>query len=216
MDSLLSDAASFGLVRLDFLIEPGPGERPMTFGRRDRVAENLRGLFEGQANEETQLDQFGFLLVERGQLFQSVVHGQKLVVRDALRDLDVHHVQAFLIAAVTPRELAAGVVYEDTTHRFRGGGEEMVPTPILAVRLTDQLQPRLMHQGGGLERVAGGFVGHLVRRQSAQFLINQRQQLIRSFGVTLLDGFENTRDVGHALQSSPETTADNWNRAMRT
>ena len=34
-------------------------------------------------------------------------------------------------------------------------------------------KPDLMDQGGGLERVAGGFVGHLVRGELAQLRVDQ-------------------------------------------
>lgn len=47
-----------------------------------------------------------------------------------------------------------------------------------------------MHQGGGLERMTGSLVGHLVRREPPQFVIDQRQQFVRGFGVTVLNGVE--------------------------
>ena len=58
-----------------------------------------------------------------------------------------------------------------------------------------------MNERGGLKRVAGGFVRHLVRGQAAEFLINQRQQFVGGPGIALLDGGENARDFAH--QSSP-------------
>jgi len=38
-----------------------------------------------------------------------------------------------------------------------------------------QPQPGLVDQRGGLKRLACGLVRHFVRRESAQFLIDQRQ-----------------------------------------
>jgi hypothetical protein len=55
-----------------------------------------------------------------------------------------------------------------------------------------------VNQGGGLKGVARSLSGHFVPGQFAQFLINQRQQLIRGGGIAIGQGFENTRNVAHA------------------
>ena len=59
-----------------------------------------------------------------------------------------------------------------------------------------------MHERGGLERVPGSFISHFDRGQFAQFLIDQRQQLIRSLEITLLDGVENACDITHEVENS--------------
>ena len=38
-------------------------------------------------------------------------------------------------------------------------------------------QVRLVHECGGLQRVSRSFPGHLVRREPAEFLVDQSQQL---------------------------------------
>ena len=61
-----------------------------------------------------------------------------------------------------------------------------------------------------MERVTGGFVGHLVRGEFAQLLIDERQQFLRGFGIAVLDGFEESRDVAHGARlwkTSRETTS---------
>ena len=60
-----------------------------------------------------------------------------------------------------------------------------------------QSQPGFVDQGSRLERMADGFIRHLLRGQFAQFLIDQRQQLIRSVGVTLLHTVEDGGDFAH-------------------
>jgi len=72
----------------------------------------------------------------------------------------------------------AGVVDEEMAHRLRGSGEEMSAIFEGRVVASDEAQPDLMHQGGGLERVTRREVGHLIRREFAQFRIDQWQQLV--------------------------------------
>ena len=47
-----------------------------------------------------------------------------------------------------------------------------------------------MHERRGLEGVAGCFLGHLIRGQVAQLLINQRQKFCRRSGLAALDPVE--------------------------
>jgi hypothetical protein len=52
-----------------------------------------------------------------------------------------------------------------------------------------------MDQSRGLERLPRGFVGQMVRSQSAQFFIYERQELRRRFRVGGLDDIQENRDV---------------------
>lgn len=68
-----------------------------------------------------------------------------------------------------------------------------------------------MDERGGLQRVAGGFAGHLVRGEAAQFLINQRQPFVGGTGEI--------RRSPHVTDPAPEvrhtkgwadSPADSW------
>ena len=50
----------------------------------------------------------------------------------------------------------------------------------------------------GCKRMPRRFLGHLVRREPAKFLINERKQFIRRLRVTMFDGLENSGDITHA------------------
>ena len=73
-----------------------------------------------------------------------------------------------------------------------------------------------MDKRGGLKSVTGGGVRHLLGGQPAQFLIDQRQQFLRSFGVALLNPVEDAGQVVHAGQHgrkwrpkrAPDSTLD--------
>ena len=75
------------------------------------------------------------------------------------------------------------------------------PAAVLAV---DQPQVRLVDQGRGLERLARLLLGQLARRQLAQLVVDQRQELLGGLRVALLDGGEDARDVAHHQTSGSE------------
>jgi hypothetical protein len=54
-----------------------------------------------------------------------------------------------------------------------------------------------MDQGGGLQGLPRWFLGHLVRRQLTQLVIDQRQQLLGGQSIALLDGRKNACDLAH-------------------
>jgi hypothetical protein len=52
-------------------------------------------------------------------------------------------------------------------------------------------------QSRGLERLTGTFLSHLLRSQSSQFFVDQRQKLFSGLRIALLDCGEDLRDVSH-------------------
>ena len=93
--------------------------------------------------------------------------------------------------------LAPGVVDQNAAHGFGSGGEKMGAAIPLLVFVADEPQPGFMHQRGGLQRLSGCFVRHLRRRQLAQLLIDQREQIPGGLLVAVLDRVEDLRDVAH-------------------
>ena len=73
--------------------EPGAGVDPITSGGGAGNTEHFGGFFKGQANEIAELDQFCFLLVRCGQLFEDFVDGQNLIL--VLSHRDVRHLDSF-------------------------------------------------------------------------------------------------------------------------
>jgi hypothetical protein len=110
--------------------------------------------------------------------------------------------EPWLVPSVTPGALAAGFFDEDAAHGLGRGGEEMSAIGKLRTVISNQSQPGLMHQRGGLQSLVGRFVGHFRRRQFAQFPIDQRQQFIGGFGVAMFDGLKN---AGHVAQPATVT-----------
>src|SRR5262249_20286421 len=97
----------------------------------------------------------------------------------------------FRVAAPFCSATTAGALDEDAAHRLGGGGEKLdSPAPLLLV-FADQAEPGLMNERRRLKRLSGRFPGHLARRQTAQFLVNQRKQLLGGCGISLRHAVKN-------------------------
>ena len=62
------------------------------------------------------------------------------------------------------------------------------------------MQVGLVHQRGGVERLTGPLLSQLLRGESAQLVIDQRQELVRGLRVALFHGGQDAGDVGHEPQ----------------
>jgi hypothetical protein len=105
------------------------------------------------------------------------------------------------VAAVFAALLPPGPFYKDAAHGFGGGGEE-VAAAVPAPRLLDvhQSQVRLVDQRGRLQRLARFLLGKPLGGEPAEFVVDQRQQLLGGGSVTLLDGGQDTRGLAHKVQ----------------
>src|SRR5262249_32325997 len=73
-----------------------------------------------------------------------------------------------------------------------GRGEEVPPAvPVLLVPTADEPEIGLVDQGGGLQRLPGRLLGQPLRGQFPQFVVDERQQLLGSVRVAVLDGGQN-------------------------
>src|SRR6266581_3618987 len=187
---------------LQFLIKPGAGVRPGAFGGAFGNSQQPRRLDIRQTGKETQLDQLRAERITRRQFLQRLVHRQQMPVVAQDRNVESGHVNALQFAAVFDAPLAPGVFDEDAPHRLGCCGEEMAAAIPLLVCPAGETQPRLMHQRRRLQGLAWPFVGHLVRRELAQFLIDEGEQFLCRFGIALLNRVENASDIAHGYRSS--------------
>ena len=84
---------------------------------------------------------------------------------------------------------------QDTTHRLGRRTEEM--RAILKGRGITAAQPHpgLVDEGGGLESMTRSFLGHLLRRQTAEFFVNDREKFGGGFWITVFHPFQNMREL---------------------
>jgi hypothetical protein len=160
------------------------------------------GLVAGQAREEPQLDQAGLERVQGGQPRQRFVEGQQFLV--GRRGGDVVEVEALQAAAAFLGLLAAGLVDADVTHSRRRRREEMAAVVVAAfasvARRSHHAQVGFVQEGRGIERLPGLVPRQLGRRQLAQLVIDERQELAAGVRVARFDSGQDARDLGHARE----------------
>jgi len=65
--------------------------------------------------------------------------------------------------------------------------------------IPNETEISLVHERGGLQGLSRRFVRHLVRRQSAQLLIDERQQFVGGRRIALFDSEQDAGDVAHFI-----------------
>src|SRR5689334_8029167 len=95
---------------------------------------------------------------------------QYQVIAARKRKVDRVQAHSLQISTMFSGAASARAVYENATHDFRRHCEELLPILPSGPRLLRKPQPGFMDQCGGLERLAGNFIRHLVRSETTQFL----------------------------------------------
>jgi hypothetical protein len=131
----------------------------------------------------------------RGEATQCIIESHQLIGRGIVV-LDIDEGNPATTAAVPPRRLAARIVDQDETHGFGGSGKEVTAARELSI--ANQPQVCLMNQTGGLQRLPRFLLRQLLAGELAQLVIDQRQELLSGLKVALLDGGQDTGDVGHS------------------
>ncbi len=171
--------------------------RPIIIGCARRDTENASGFLDGHANEEAQLDHFSLDLALRRQFVQRIVDGEQLIIVAGEGKLGLIEIDPLLSAAVPHGALSASVINENAAHRLGRGGKEVSAVLEFRIFLADQPHPGLVNQCSGLQRLPSRFVRHSMSSELAQFLVNQREQLVCRLGIALLNGIQDVRDVAH-------------------
>ena len=192
------------LLVLDAFEEPGLGVAPLSLDRAFRQIQDLRNLRFSETGEETEFHDFRLLSGEPLKLFERFIELQNNFVFGRGGDFNLIQRDLLGILAVPHTEPPPGAVYEDMSHGFGSGAEEMPAVLPSLMLIADQPQISLMHQSGGLQSLSGRQEGHFVGSESAQFLIDQREQFVSGFAVAVLDPLEDLGDVAHARKLNCE------------
>ena len=167
--------------------EPATSISPVSRGGRDRDAQRVRGLFDGQADEETELDQIGLALVGGFEPVERVVQCEQIDVRlgngrSMSRELDPfagrRRLSQCACAAPGPRGSAASL------RRPRRRSDRGCSTPApLPPTDADQAEIRLMDESRRLQRLPRRLPRQLLGREPSQLVVDQRQELLRRLGI---------------------------------
>jgi hypothetical protein len=159
-------------------------------------AKGGRNGFVAGASEITQFNDARGQGIFNGETGKRLVERKKKVVR--IRRWRIDQFQALPTATVSAPPLPSSCFYEDSSHRLRGGREEMAPAiPMHVSLIAHQTQIGLMDQRGRLERLAGLFVRQLLGGQSAQFVVHDRQKPVGGGGIALFNGVQDVKNVVH-------------------
>ena len=162
----------------------------------------IGGFLVGHAAKKFEQDDPGALWMGAFKFFQRRIDQQDLFVLGSSGEIQIVKVETLLIASVLQARLAARVINQDPTHCLSRSAKKIGPVfPIPFPATPNQPKPGFMHEGGGLQSVAGRFVGHFCRRNMAKFLIYEWQQLFRGYGVARLRGIQNHRTLAHLVSS---------------
>src|SRR5216684_184951 len=86
-------------------------------------------------------------------------------------------------------------------HYLRSKREEVGPALIVHILLIDQAQVSFMNQGRRLQHVIATFTSHVIRREAAQFFIDQRKQPVERSLVPTIPVRKQTSDLSWTRHS---------------
>jgi hypothetical protein len=185
------------VVAVDFALQPGAGEDPVTIRGAGRDAKDFGRLLAGQAGEIAQLDESGLFGMPLREFLQSCVESQEPFFGHWSGEVRHAEIEALARAAVLDALFAASVLDENTAHSKCGGAKEVAPAfPALPVA-AEQAHISLVDQCRRLERLAGRFLSQPLCRQPAQFLVDEREQFIGCVQIALVQGVKDAGDFTH-------------------
>jgi hypothetical protein len=170
----------------------------LPINRAGRDPKGRRGFGHRHAGEITKVHNSGQVRVFLAEFRQRLVHGKDLFRRSGVSNLGFVPRGPRLIATTLETLLSAGAINQNPSHRLGCRREEMAPAiPVLVVRLVLAHEPKIsfVDEGRGLKGMPGPLSHHLMRRQPAQFGIDQGEKFLRHvFGS--FSAFGGSRDFG--------------------
>jgi hypothetical protein len=122
------------------------------------------------------------------QIVQSLVNGKELIIGSEFLHLGVVQRQSTRATALFDSLAPPGLFDQDSAHGLGGSAKEMGPICEMSVSgRADKAQVGFMDKRCRVQRVLGPFTSHLSRRQLAQFVVNQWQQLLSGVRIALFD-----------------------------
>ena len=158
----------------------------------------MANLFQGQSTKKAQLHYLGGAGIFLLQFFQRFVNEQEGVIISIGGDLDLVQINPLPVATSFLGALAPCPLDQDTTHRFGGRRKKVRAIGERRIGIAArQTQPGLVNERGGLQRVAGSFIGHARASKLAEFVIDQGQEFARRISTPLLRTIKNEGNSAH-------------------
>ena len=162
------------VVCFDAALEPGSGVCPLSIGRGARKAEYFGGVGNGETGKKVELNKLCGLLILGGEAIEGIVDRQEPVVGERSGRVGVVQFDTCELAAVLSAGLAACGFDKNAAHGFSGGGEEVAAVvPMVVAVVADEAKVGFVDERGGLQRVAGAFVGHTGAGEPPQLIVDE-------------------------------------------
>ena len=159
----------------------------------------LTSLLDRNAAESVQLYKFRGNRIFHCKAGQGFIERQQLIRISLTRVGLIDQWDALLIAAALVASFAAGTVNQYVPHCKRCRREEVCPTLPVSLRIVaNQAEIGFMDERRGLQGLSGLFLIEVTRSKSTQFLINERQQLLRGGRFATADGIQELRHFVHS------------------
>ncbi len=150
-----------------------------------------------QPNEELQLYHFGFGSIDLLEFLQSVVQRQNSFMFEGNWHFDAVEGNPFLAAAMARRLFLACAIDQYMPHGFGRSVKKMALALPLLLDTASEFQPGFVDQRGGLQGLSWRLMRQLLCREPAQFIVDQRQELIGCLRIALSRKSENSCYFAH-------------------
>jgi hypothetical protein len=151
----------------------------VTIDRPNRKLQSLGGFFDRQSRKIPQLHNFSHFRLIGRQLFEQTVQSQEVDIRTVLNLELLVEIDALQYAPVPYALFAASTFHQNTPHGLGRRSEKVAPTIPRRLGPIGPEQPQIsfMHQRCSLQCLSRPLLCEPLRRELAQFVIYNRQQL---------------------------------------
>jgi len=163
-------------------LQPSFGEVPIAFHGAQREIQHASDFRRVEAAEEAQFDDSGVQRVTCREFVESAIDVEYVRIQGRR----TQHPRRGPATISLGRLSFARVIDQNPAHHLRRYGDEMAPPVPINVLDAGDAQVKFMHEGCGLERVAGAFVPQIPRCQTAEIPVYQTGQLLYGAFATIL------------------------------
>lgn len=162
----------------------------------------MGGLFDIQPRKKTEFDNSDLTWASFGETSQCGVESDQLfrVRARKCRALIKRYVRS--IASAFLRPPGPCVIYQYPSHDAGSGTVKVRPALPVGLLLVNQTEISFVHQSRGLQRMVGTLMGHEVRRQPPELIIDKRDNLNGRVAVACGHPAQQIRDFLHCSAQS--------------
>jgi len=177
-------------------LEPRLGELPIAHDGVGRDLDDCGRFLDGEAAEETQFNHAALALVEGRQRLQRIVESDEVMTRFGGNRQGFVEIGSACHAAALRRKPAARVIDKNLPHHAAAQRMEMHAIANGNRFALQEAEKRFVDERGGLQRVSGALVRHVVDGDTVQLPVHERNQPLESGVIAFAPLDEQAGDIG--------------------